>query len=438
MKLINYFFTITFILVIFTMAIPSNASVNKFNSVSAGYTHSVAIDENGTVWAWGFNQRGECGYNNSIYHPYVYVPSKINITNVTQLSLGMCFTIALKSDGTVWALGKNDYGQLGLGSSDEDVHFIPSRIPGLNNITSVSAGPDYSLALKDDGTVWSWGHNDICQLGDGEPSRDLFTDNASKKAFYYYMNRSYPDKVYGLNHVRLIYADVDYAFAIDDEGSIWAWGHYVLNSDDLNGNATPRIVGHLKNVKAIIRGGQFLTGDDKLYTLKFVQGYDNKKSLMMVKTMQLSNVSAIGSGEYHTVVLLNNGTVWAWGSNTRGELGDGSNLSSPNPVLVPGLKDIINISAGGSYTIALEQNGMIWGWGMDDTSQLGDNNTNYTPYRSKPVKASTINYENIMSYNSSGKATNFLDGIIDLSKVIGLLILVIVCLAIYTIYIKKH
>jgi len=150
-------------------------------AISAGENHTVALKTDGTVWAWGSNTSGQLGDGTGgEYETSIISVQASSLTGVTAISAGEEHTVALKSDGTVWTWGYNKYGQLGDGT--KKTRKTPVRVTGLSDVTAISAGLYHTLALKTDETVWAWGANAGGQLGDGTTT-----------------NRKIPVQVTGLN-----------------------------------------------------------------------------------------------------------------------------------------------------------------------------------------------------------------------------------------------
>jgi alpha-tubulin suppressor-like RCC1 family protein len=227
-------------------------------------------------------------------------------------------TVVLKPDGTVWAIGNNNYGQLGNGSTGRESNE-PVQVVGLNNIVAVAAGGSYSVALQQNGTVWTWGYNGSGQLGTGTK-----TDSNT------------PVQVSGLRDVKEIAAGNSHVAVLKKDGTVWAWG---------------------SNHSGQLGNGQ------------------NGSSTTPVQVSGLESVSDITAGAFHTAALKNEGTVWTWGFNGSGQLGNGTMQSNYIPVKVDGLNSIIAITAGNNHMVALQQGGYAWAWGSNSASQLGNGST---------------------------------------------------------------
>ena len=188
--------------------------------IACGAYHTIALKSDGTVWAWGANQAGQLGDgthidNTDIIHAGIPVQVS-SLSGVTAIAGGRDHTAALKSDGTVWAWGYNYYGQLGDGTTTNS--YTPVQVSSLSGVTAIAGGYYHTIALKSDGTVWTWGNNDIGQLGDG-------TTN----------NRLTPVQVSGLSGVTAIAGGYSHTIALKSGGTVWAWGY---NKDGQLGNVT--------------------------------------------------------------------------------------------------------------------------------------------------------------------------------------------------------
>jgi alpha-tubulin suppressor-like RCC1 family protein len=226
---------------------------------------------------------------------------------------GSSHTLLLHPDGTVWAIGNNNHGQLGNGSSSES--HDPVQVDGLYSAMAVAAGGAHSVALQKDGSVWTWGYNGNGQLGNGtRSSSDL------------------PVQVKGLTDIVAIAAGQSHVAALKKDGTVWAWGSNYsgqLGKEGTSISTTP------------------------------------------VKVPDLEGVAAIASGAYHVAALKMDGTVWAWGLNGSGQLGNGTCISSHVPSLVTGLNGVVAIASGKHHMVALQSSGTVVAWGSNSASQLG-------------------------------------------------------------------
>jgi alpha-tubulin suppressor-like RCC1 family protein len=331
-------------------------------AVAAGQYHSLALKSDGTVWAWGDNFNGQLG--NGTFTTTgtggIATPAPVTgLTGVVAVAGGWGHSLAVKSDGTVWAWGYNGIGQLGDGTFTTGPPYgnsTPVQVVGLNGqgfltgVVAVSAGAEHSLALKSDGTVWAWGDNGSGQLGIGAM----------------YNVTPAPGQVLGPNGQGVltgaiaVAAGAEHSLALKSDGTVWAWG--------FNGN------------------GQLGDGGAE-YT-----------SSTPVQVSGLTGMVAVAAGEYHSLALKSDGTVWTWGINGDGELGIGTTSDSNTPVQVVGpngqgvLTGVIAIAAGGFHSLAFKSDGTVWAWGWNDRGQLGNGTTGlrFAPGATTPAQVSGL------------------------------------------------
>ena len=355
--------------------LPTCASL-AVTSFAGGYEHSARLKPDGTVWSWGRNSSGQLGDGTTTQRNS---PVKVlGLSGVTALATGQSHTVALLQDGTVWVWGANSYGQLGDGTTTQ--RNSPVQVPGLSGIIAISAGESHTAALRQDGTVWTWGWNRYGQLGDGTTTQ-----------------RNSPMQVPGLSGVTAIETGYTRTLALHQDGTLWAWGdndNGRLGDGTTTHRASPVKVPGLGNLIAISAGMVHtlaLRQDGTVWTW----GANNHGQLgdgtnidraSPVQVPGLSGVTAISSGFSHAVVLRQDGTLWGWGYNYYGQLGDGTvGDSRPSPVRGPDLSGVTTLVAGAYHTLALRADGTLWAWGANNYGQLGDGTV--TEYRASPVKA---------------------------------------------------
>ena len=232
---------------------------------------------------------------------------------------------------------------------------------------AISAGGNHSLALKSDGTVYAWGWNQFGQLGDG-----TMTD------------RTTPVQVSGLSGVTAISAGGNHSLALKSDGTVWAWGWNSfgqLGDGTITTNRlTPVQVSGLSGITAIAAGGEHslaLKQDGTVWAWgnnSFGQLGDGTTLYRPtpVQVSNLSGITAIEAGDVHSLALKQDSTVWAWGDNSFGQLGDGTTTERHTPVQVSGLTGATAIATGRGYSLALKQDGTVWAWGVNTTGALGE------------------------------------------------------------------
>jgi alpha-tubulin suppressor-like RCC1 family protein len=354
---------------------PTPAQVSDLNgitAISAGEFHGLAIKSDGKIWGWGHNYYGQLGNGTNSIGSIPTVASGLD--GITGIAGGRYHSLACSSDGSVWSWGWNFYGQLGNGKTGGSAN--PAAVSGLSDVVAVAAGVEHSLISKSDGTVWGWGSNDYGQLGNG-------TTNSSYT----------PVQASSLTGVIALACGYLHSLALKSDGTVWAWGYNSfgqLGNGTYNNSSTPVQVNSLNGVIAIAEGVNHcmaLKSDGSVWNW----GYNNhgqlgdgtfNKSLVPLRVSGLNNIIAIAAGGSHSLALKSDGTVWAWGYNHFGQLGMGiSGADIFNPVQVSGLSGIIAIAGGMNHSLALKSDGTVWTWGYNSTGQLGNGTTNdsYSP-----------------------------------------------------------
>ena len=247
-----------------------------YTTVSAGSYHSLALDSTGHLWAWGYNDDGQLGDGTTTRHRASRAAVEITPDRTyIAVSAGSYHSLALDSTGHLWAWGANLSGQLGDGTTTR--RRAPVEITPDRTYIAVSAGVYYSLALDRSGHLWAWGDNMYGQLGDGTT-----TDRHTPVAVT-------PDRTY----------------AMASDASPESAGTGNLPADSV---LSDRMSGIVENVRAT--AGTVSRTEDSYNTFK-----------------------QVSSSSFHTLALDSSGHVWTWGSNSNGQLGDGTNTDRRTPAV---------------------------------------------------------------------------------------------------------
>ena len=362
------------------MAVTAQAAttpqVSAGSSSDGSSAHTLALKSDGTVWAWGDNTYGQLGdatpdINTGTYITSSAVPVQVTgLTNIKAIAAGMGFSMALDNSGTVFTWGLKDLGQLGLG--DATNRF--TAVQALTGITGIAAGAYHALALESTTSVLAWGLDACGQLGDGVaiPSFCILSSykvigNAKTK----------PQPIANLTGVSSVAAGSYHSLAImSSDGSVKAWG---WNSSGQLGNGA--------------------TTD----------------SSIPEAVSNLTGATGLGAGSGHSVAFDGNHAVWAWGDNLQGQLGNGGTTNSDTPVNV--LSGAAGVTAAGYYTAAWKSDGTVWTWGENFDGQLGNGTTTPDSTTATPTPAQVPSF----SLGSAGcSATGDVngDGVVDIFDVI--------------------
>jgi alpha-tubulin suppressor-like RCC1 family protein len=291
--------------------------VSNIKSVAAGSDHTVVLTTDGKVYAWGNNSNGQLGDGSTTGRTTPAQVASTSITDIRAIDAGHKYTIALRSDGTIWTWGYNNKGQLGNNTQTDS--YTPQQVTALSGsvMASIAAGDEHTLSVRNDGTAWAWGNNDNGQLGNNTTTNSLV-----------------PVQVSGLTTASEVAAGSLYSLALLSDGSVRAWGHNALGELG-DGTTTNRPT--------------------------------------PVQVINLASVAGIVAGYDHAVARLKNGTVWTWGDNSNGQLGDNSTTGRTTPQQVSILSGAVAVVAGLDNTVALLKTGdAFWSWGWNFFGQLGD------------------------------------------------------------------
>ncbi len=269
-----------------TMPQTSFLPVQRFRrprAISAGWLHCLALYKN-LVYGWGSNQHGSFG-DGTQGGNWIYPRRLAGIDGVTQVVCGMWGQSFLmrRSSPRLLAAGRNDFGQLGDGTTQDRAAFV--EIPGMSSVVAIRSDGGSTLILRDDGTVWAWGLNNAGQLGDGTTT-----------------NRLTPGRVGGLRRIVTIAMGVGFGLALDDSGRVSGWGANMPTG--------------------VADGGLAMWLDPRKIELP-------------------RPIVAIAAGDVHALAVDDNGDVWGWGLNYDGQVGIGTTaFYVSTPTRLPGISQV--------------------------------------------------------------------------------------------------
>ena len=322
-------------------------------AVSLGDWCSAAIKSDGSLWMWGSIRFGESFIGSN---PTNILDSVSSVT-LSQNGLANCYAM-VKSDGSLWMWGNDYFGQLGINLRS----YVPVTI--LHDVAAVSLGGSHSAAVKTDGSLWVWGDNYYGQLGNG------MSDNFSYS--------STPIKI--LDDVKTVFLGHSYSAAIKADDSLWMWGqndYGQLGNGTTSGSAAPiKILDDVAAVSLGERHSAAIKSDGSLW----VWGYNYEGQLgngrqgygtdSLVPILILDHVVAVSLGGSHSAAIKSDGSLWLWGENNVGQLGNGTTTNSNIPVKV--MDDVVAVSLRGACSAAIKSDGSLWTWGQNDCGQLGN------------------------------------------------------------------
>lgn len=349
-----------FTTILFLCIITANSQC--FTKVDAGGNFTIGLKSDNTLWAWGTNYLGEFGNGTTVGSA---TPIQIGIeSNWVSIATGQEYTLALKSNGTLWAWGNNAAGQLGDGTTTN--RNTPIQIGTENDWQFISTKGFTSFAIKNNGTLWGWGQNTVSNLGLG---------------FYsYYQN--IPTQVGTDNDWKSIVAGSDHTIAIKNNNTLWGWGSNLKgemgNGTFLGNVLTPTQIGTENNWKTAS------TGHENTISLKFDgtlwawggnshgelgDGTTTDKNIP-IQIGNETNWKFIFSDYITNFAIKNDNSLWVWGDNTYYEFGNGTTINSSIPIQVGTETNWNYISPGAYHKVALKNDNSVYLWGVNPFSSL--------------------------------------------------------------------
>lgn len=349
--------------------------------IYAGQNTSAILDAEGQVWVFGQNG-GRLGTGDSTDYPYPHLVPEVE--DIREISIAPAHTVFLANDGTVYTVGLGgSSGLLGDGSGDDSETLV--QVDGLTDVCAISAAADHTLALKKDGTVWAWGLNDYGQLGDE-------TTTSPRMTPVQVTVNSQP-----LTDVVAISAGYQYSAAVKSDGTLWIWGKYDFRFgieievfDGIEYTEVPLRVGSINDVTAIALSdvsALALRRDGSLWSTGLNEGGQlggegmNSSSYtdIYLTVHGLSGIVGISVGPSHVLAIDSAGALWAWGKFYQGKLG--VNIMLPGeeefvyePARVQIGATVVAAQAGSNHSVATVWNDGLthWAWGQETYGQVGN------------------------------------------------------------------
>jgi len=359
-KLVHLVFAALFLFTaIFVPSLQANAIAagvtQKITPISGGMFHSVALKDDGSLWAWGANQRFQIGHEDNTLVQPTPEPVDDGYGSFVSIAAGSDFSLALRFDGGVYALG---------GGGSSPVY----RVPDLAGIVAIAAGQDDGLALDKEGGLWQW------TVG----------------------NR--PRRVAQVDGVAAIAAGGFHFFALTHSGEVWAWGY---NGNGQLGNGTtadvsePRRINTLANIVYITAGYSHslaISKDGSVYawgTNSYGQLGDGttEERHTPVKVSGVNNADLVSAGQNTSMLLTKDGEIYTWGYGEYGQLGNGTTTVVENkPIKIEVEGTPIHISSGFFHNFYVTDEGELYTWGRNNSSQLGIADSEKSSQEPEPIK----------------------------------------------------
>jgi alpha-tubulin suppressor-like RCC1 family protein len=303
----------------------------------------MSLKSDGTLWEWDYPKGGSFDLKSVKFQQIK------GVSGIKSIAGGDNFNLILKKDGTVWAWGNNSCGQLGNGTfvkSDK-----PEKVKNTNNIKEIAAKGNHCIALKGDGTVWAW----------GDAGYATNTVNGSLPL---------PVKVKELSKAKSVTTGDNYFAVLKNDGSVWTWGYGNSGAE----SNVPRKVQNIKDVEAISTSAQhtialkkdgtvYVWGVDRYISYKNggTSSYSTSGNIEKpYQVNELTNVSKIFAGETNAFIIKKDGSIWAWGDDYNGQLGDGRLANNGLPVRVKAINGVTQIAADYVHTLFIKSDGELW------------------------------------------------------------------------------
>jgi len=359
-------------------------SVSTF---SGGFGYSGAVKSNGQLLTWGRNYEGQLGIGTIGGQTGTPTPviTTTGLTTVAGFWAGLFTTFAVDPSGQLWGWGDGSFNQRGTTGSSPST---PGRVVGPTQVVSVGAGAEHTVAATADGTVWGWGA--VGAFGVHLPGNFQFSD---------------PVVVPGLPKITKVVVGANYSLALSSGGTVYGAGNNASGQLGLGSGvflattfqpmpglsglvdiATSNAAGGSFSVAVDGNGHVFAVGSD-FYGQMGNGSFSPTPQFAATQVSGLDSVMSASAGFGHMLALKSDFTVWAWGNNEFGQLGNGSTTNSSRPVQVafPSGVRLVGVSAGAVHSMAVDTDGNLWAWGHDGTGELGNGFAPGIP-QTQPIK----------------------------------------------------
>ena len=382
-----------------------------WKTIAAGSYFSIAIKWDGTMWAWGINDQGQLGNSTTTDK---YLPVQIGKDNDWDtVSAGNQYAVSLKTDGTIWSWGYNNTGETGhLGLAN---YLVPTQIGADNNWSMIAAGYDHCLALKNNGTAWGWGWNNSGQIGDGSIFSTKFTPVQIQT---------------DTDWVRITAGDF-HSYGLKRDGSVLGWGdnqYGQLGSASTGNKLVPIQIVPGNSWTNVTTGSYytFYSKNDGTVWASGIGGNYMGDSITIPSTtyhrtpvLEFNNCknATITTGSYFTIVLKQDGNYWGCGSDTLGVFGNGVNTGTTLKLTQFSTDSgWLKFASSNNHVLAIKKDGTLWGWGGNWYGQVGNGKSAHnlaynqlTPYNIVQGTAADFNTNYGITVNVKSNLTTTID-----------------------------